>query len=69
MLSGPTWLHHKNQKPTYKGKERSSKTYLDMVDVKDRSKMVVMEDPVSQEKKYIKQDTKVREPLPVEGCR
>ncbi|KAL8192761.1 hypothetical protein R6Q57_027209 [Mikania cordata] len=53
MLSGPTGLHHEDQKLTYKGKERSSETYLDRVGVKDRSKMVVVEDPISQEKRYI----------------
>lgn len=53
MLSGPTGLHHEDQKLMYKNKERNSKTYLDYVGVKDRSKMVVMEDPISQEKRYI----------------
>ncbi|KAD7480450.1 hypothetical protein E3N88_03586 [Mikania micrantha] len=53
ILSGPTGLHHEDQKLTYKGKERSSETYLDRVGVKDRSKMVVVEDPISQEKRYI----------------
>ncbi|KAJ0750909.1 putative Ubiquitin-like domain, BAG domain, Ubiquitin-like domain superfamily [Helianthus annuus] len=40
MLSGPTGLHHEDQKLMYKDKERSSKTYLDVVGVKDRLKMV-----------------------------
>ncbi|KAK9060902.1 hypothetical protein SSX86_018082 [Deinandra increscens subsp. villosa] len=53
MLSGPTGLHPEDQKVVYKNKERSSKTFLDFVGVKDRSKMVVMEDPISQEKRYI----------------
>lgn len=53
MLTGPTGLHHEDQKIMYKDKERSSKTFLDVVGVKDRSKMVVMEDPISQEKRYI----------------
>ncbi|KAJ0705495.1 putative Ubiquitin-like domain, BAG domain, Ubiquitin-like domain superfamily [Helianthus annuus] len=53
MLSGPTGLHHEDQKLMYKDKERSSKTYLDVVGVKDRSKMVLVEDPISQEKRYI----------------
>ncbi|PWA72224.1 BCL-2-associated athanogene 3 [Artemisia annua] len=53
MLSGPTGLHHEDQKLTYKGKDRSNKTYLDFVGVKDRSKMVLVEDPLSQEKRYI----------------
>ncbi|KAI3519509.1 hypothetical protein L1887_08688 [Cichorium endivia] len=53
MLTGPTGLHHEDQKIMYKDKERSSKTFLDVVGVKDRSKMVVVEDPISQEKRYI----------------
>lgn len=53
MLSGPTGLHHEDQKLMYKDKERSSKTFLDVVGVKDRSKMVLLEDPISQEKRYI----------------
>ncbi|KAK1421419.1 hypothetical protein QVD17_23735 [Tagetes erecta] len=53
MLSGPTGLHHEDQKLMYKDKERSSKTFLDVVGVKDRSKMVLVEDPISKEKRYI----------------
>lgn len=53
MLSGPTGLHHEDQKLMYKDKERNSKTFLDVVGVKDRSKMVLFEDPISQEKRYI----------------
>ncbi|KAI3808835.1 hypothetical protein L1987_24797 [Smallanthus sonchifolius] len=53
MLSSPTGLHHEDQKLMYKDKERSSKTFLDVVGVKDRSKMVLLEDPISQEKRYI----------------
>ncbi|KAM0033667.1 putative Ubiquitin-like domain, BAG domain, Ubiquitin-like domain superfamily [Helianthus debilis subsp. tardiflorus] len=53
MLSGPTGVHHEDQKLMYKDKERSSKTYLDVVGVKDRSKMVLVEDPINQEKRYI----------------
>lgn len=53
MLSGPTGLHHEDQKLVYKDKVRDSKSYLDVVGVKDRSKMVVMEDPLSQEKRLL----------------
>uniref|UniRef100_A0A251U5M0 Putative BAG domain, Ubiquitin-related domain protein n=1 Tax=Helianthus annuus TaxID=4232 RepID=A0A251U5M0_HELAN len=42
MLSGPTGLHHEDQKLMYKDKERGSKTYLDVVGVKDRLKMVLV---------------------------
>ncbi|XP_076945997.1 BAG family molecular chaperone regulator 1-like [Bidens hawaiensis] len=53
MLSGPTGLHHEDQKVMYKDKVRDSKSYLDVVGVKDRSKMVVVEDPISQEKRIL----------------
>ncbi|KAJ0788909.1 putative Ubiquitin-like domain, BAG domain, Ubiquitin-like domain superfamily [Helianthus annuus] len=53
MLSGPTGLHHEDQKIIYKNKERASKTFLDVVGVKDRSKMVLLDDPVSREKRYV----------------
>ncbi|KAL9225287.1 hypothetical protein vseg_001232 [Gypsophila vaccaria] len=53
MLTGPTGLHHEDQRVYYKEKERDSKAFLDMVGVKDKSKLVVMEDPLSQEKRYL----------------
>lgn len=53
MLSRPTGLHHEDQKLYYKGKERDSKQFLDMVGVKDKSKVVLVEDPISQEKRYL----------------
>lgn len=53
MLSGPTGLHHEDQKLYYKGKERDSKQFLDIVGVKDKSKLVLVEDPISQEKRYL----------------
>lgn len=53
MLTGPTGLHHEDQKLIYKDKERASKTFLDAVGVKDKSKMVLVEDPISQEKRYL----------------
>ncbi|XP_074282082.1 BAG family molecular chaperone regulator 3-like [Silene latifolia] len=52
-LSGPTGLHHEDQKVYFKDKERSSKEFLDIVGVKDKSKLVVVEDPISQEKRYL----------------
>ncbi|KAJ0714003.1 putative Ubiquitin-like domain, BAG domain, Ubiquitin-like domain superfamily [Helianthus annuus] len=52
-LTGPTGLHHEDQKIIYKDKERASKTFLDFVGVKDKSKMVVVEDPISREKRQI----------------
>ncbi|KAF7821922.1 BAG family molecular chaperone regulator 1-like [Senna tora] len=53
MLSGPTGLHHQDQKLFYKDKERDSNAFLDMVGVKDKSKLVLQEDPVSQQKRYL----------------
>ncbi|KAL4574846.1 hypothetical protein LXL04_021685 [Taraxacum kok-saghyz] len=53
MLTGPTGLHHEDQKIIYKDKERNSKTFLDVVGVKDKSKMVVEEDAISKEKRYL----------------
>lgn len=53
MLSGPTGLHHEDQKLIFKDKERDSKTFLDVVGVKDKSKIVLVEDPISQEKRYL----------------
>lgn len=53
MLAGPTGLHHQDQKVFYKDKERDSNAFLDHVGVKDKSKMVLMEDPISQEKRFL----------------
>ncbi|KAI3985438.1 hypothetical protein MKX01_033752 [Papaver californicum] len=53
MLSAPTGLHPDDQKLLFKDKERDSKAYLDVVGVKDRSKIVVMEDPIRQEKRFL----------------
>ncbi|XP_061348851.1 BAG family molecular chaperone regulator 1-like isoform X2 [Gastrolobium bilobum] len=53
MLSGPTGLHHQDQKLFYKDKERDSKAFLDIVGVKDKSKIVLVEDPISQEKRLL----------------
>jgi hypothetical protein len=60
MLTGPTGLHHQDQKIFYKDKERDSKAFLDIVGVKDKSKLVVMEDPISQEKRYLEMRKNVR---------
>ncbi|KAF6154416.1 hypothetical protein GIB67_028308 [Kingdonia uniflora] len=52
-LAAPTGLDPQDQKLLYKDKERDSKTYLDVVGVKDRSKILLLEDPTSQERRYI----------------
>ncbi|KAA8533772.1 hypothetical protein F0562_031289 [Nyssa sinensis] len=53
MLSGPTGLHHQDQKLLFKDKERDSNAFLDIAGVKDRSKIVLVEDPISQEKRHL----------------
>ncbi|EOA21223.1 hypothetical protein CARUB_v10001571mg [Capsella rubella] len=53
MLSDQVGLHHEDMKVLYKDKERDSKMFLDLCGVKDRSKLVVKEDPISQEKRLL----------------
>ncbi|CAA0832207.1 BAG family molecular chaperone regulator 3 [Striga hermonthica] len=53
MLSGPTGLHHQDQKLFYKNKERDSKAFLDIAGVKDKSKIMLQEDSISREKRYL----------------
>ncbi|KAL4347532.1 hypothetical protein GQ457_17G025270 [Hibiscus cannabinus] len=53
MLTAPTGLHHQDQKLLYKDKERDSNAFLDMAGVKDKSKLVLVEDPISQEKRLL----------------
>ncbi|OAY48247.1 BAG family molecular chaperone regulator 2 [Manihot esculenta] len=53
ILAGPTGLHHQDQKLIYKDKERDSNAFLDISGVKDKSKIVLVEDPISQEKRLL----------------
>ncbi|KAG6579695.1 BAG family molecular chaperone regulator 3, partial [Cucurbita argyrosperma subsp. sororia] len=53
MLVGPTGLHQQDQKLIYKEKERESKAFLDTCGVKDRSKILLVEDPISQQKRLL----------------
>ncbi|KAK8692712.1 hypothetical protein V6N13_070319 [Hibiscus sabdariffa] len=53
MLTGPTGLDHQDQKLLYKDKERDSKAFLDMAGVKDKSKIVLIEDEISQERRLL----------------
>ncbi|XP_073016569.1 BAG family molecular chaperone regulator 2-like [Primulina eburnea] len=53
LLAGPTGLHHQDQKLFYKDKERDSNSFLDSAGVKDKSKIVLVEDAISQEKRYL----------------
>ncbi|KDP22324.1 hypothetical protein JCGZ_26155 [Jatropha curcas] len=53
LLTGPTGLHHQDQKLIFKDKERDSNAFLDISGVKDKSKIVLVEDPISQEKRFL----------------
>ncbi|KAL0329732.1 UNVERIFIED_CONTAM: BAG family molecular chaperone regulator 1 [Sesamum radiatum] len=53
MLSGPTGLHTQDQKLIFKEKERDSKAFLDIVGVKDGSKIVLVEDELSRERRCL----------------
>ncbi|CAD6224152.1 unnamed protein product [Miscanthus lutarioriparius] len=55
LLSARTGLHPEDQKLVYKDKERDSKAFLDMAGVKDRSKMMLLEDPAAQAKRLLEQ--------------
>ncbi|KAL5552145.1 hypothetical protein UlMin_002321 [Ulmus minor] len=52
-LAGPTGLNHQDQKLIFKNKERDSKSFLDIAGVKDGSKMVMEEDIVNREKRFL----------------
>ncbi|GAA0185120.1 chaperone [Lithospermum erythrorhizon] len=53
ILTGKTGLHHEDQKLFFKNKERDSKLFLDHSGVKNKSKIVLVEDPISIEKRYL----------------
>ncbi|KAL8138685.1 hypothetical protein V2J09_004686 [Rumex salicifolius] len=53
MLAGPTGLHPQDQKLMFKEKERDSRQYLDIIGVKDGSRLVLMEDLLSQERRFL----------------
>ncbi|GMY30204.1 BAG family molecular chaperone regulator 1-like [Fagus crenata] len=53
MLAEPTGLHHLDQKLIFKKKERDSKAYLDAARVKDGSKIELVEDIVSRERRCL----------------
>ncbi|XP_042503819.1 BAG family molecular chaperone regulator 1-like [Macadamia integrifolia] len=53
LLTAPTGLHHEDQKLLFKDKERDSNAYLDIVGVKDGSKLVLVEDSISREKRFL----------------
>lgn len=53
MLAEHTGVHHQDQKLIYKKKERDSKEYLDVARVKKGSKIVLIEDITSREKRRL----------------
>ncbi|GJN01730.1 hypothetical protein PR202_ga19017 [Eleusine coracana subsp. coracana] len=53
LLATRTGLQPADQQLTYKGRIRSNSEYLDACGVKNRSKLVLAEDPVSLERRYI----------------
>ena len=55
LLSEKTGLHPDDQKVVYKDKQRDSKAFLDMAGVKDRSKMVMLEDPAAKAKRLLEE--------------
>ncbi|XP_062227902.1 BAG family molecular chaperone regulator 3-like [Phragmites australis] len=55
MVAAKTGLHPDDQKVLYKDKERDSKAFLDMAGVKDRSKVVVVEDPEARARRLIEE--------------
>ncbi|GMH19659.1 hypothetical protein Nepgr_021500 [Nepenthes gracilis] len=52
-LAGPTGLHHQDQRLFFKERERDSNAFLDTAGVKDKSKIVLIEDSIGQEKRYL----------------
>ncbi|KAI6702175.1 hypothetical protein NL676_011311 [Syzygium grande] len=59
-LAEPTGLHHEDQKLMYKKKERGSKQYLDVVGVRDGSKIVLVDDVLGRERRCLEMLRKVR---------
>lgn len=53
LLSERTGLHPQEQKLLFKDKERDSKAYLDISGVKDRSKIILIEDPINRERRCL----------------
>ncbi|KAF8408809.1 hypothetical protein HHK36_004878 [Tetracentron sinense] len=53
LVSGETGLQVGEQRLIFRGKERENRDYLDMSGVKDRSKVVLVEDPSSREKRLL----------------
>lgn len=53
VLTDETGLQPDEQRVMFRGKERENGHYLDMCGVKDRSKLVLIQDPSSIERRFI----------------
>jgi Ubiquitin family len=60
LLAAKIALDPAEQCLTYKGKERGNKEFLDTCGVKNKSKLVLTEDPTSLEKRYIEMKKNAR---------
>eukprot|EP00252_Welwitschia_mirabilis_P020415 TRINITY_DN5000_c0_g2_i1.p1 TRINITY_DN5000_c0_g2~~TRINITY_DN5000_c0_g2_i1.p1 ORF type:complete len:255 (-),score=45.99 TRINITY_DN5000_c0_g2_i1:387-1151(-) len=53
LLAVETGLQPNEQRLIFRGKERDNSDFLDITGVKDKSKIILIEDPCSRERKYI----------------
>lgn len=62
LLTAETGLQPDEQRVIFRGKERENGEYLDTCGVKDRSKVILMEDPSSIERRVIemRRNAKIR---------
>uniref|UniRef100_A0ACD5UFP6 Uncharacterized protein n=2 Tax=Avena sativa TaxID=4498 RepID=A0ACD5UFP6_AVESA len=60
LLAARTGLHAADQQVTYKGRERGNSEYLDKCGVKNKSKLLVSEDPASLERRFIERQRSAR---------
>ncbi|KAL0295992.1 UNVERIFIED_CONTAM: BAG family molecular chaperone regulator 1 [Sesamum radiatum] len=60
LLAGPTGLRPQDQKLVFKEKERDSRAFLDVCGVKDGSKIVLLEDELSIERRFLESQKTAR---------
>ncbi|KAK4778933.1 hypothetical protein SAY86_006461 [Trapa natans] len=65
ILAAETGLHPAEQRLIFRGRERRNGEYLDTSGVKDRSKLVLVQDPVSIERRFIemRRNTRIQSAL------
>lgn len=63
VLSMVTGLEPKEQRILFKGKERENEDYLHMVGVRDRDKVLLLEDPALKERKLKAMTGKAQKPM------